>query len=333
MRSLLAEPRKVRRPAIWVILSIVVIMAALGAVEAQLRADNTDMMKSPSAYLASAIGSLADSPQPTCSELNLPEGTACNRAKAKMSARQNVGQQFAVAALRKEVTSSVRQVAFANRMTTPGGSLSEVLEAMASLPGFVLAVCLSAVFVAGEWSGRTDRQLFVTEPRRWVVYAEKFVTIYVLLLVATVCAWLTVWIVGAAMNHGASASKELLGLVAQTDLGSEAGVCAKGLGVLFFYTAVTMVLASVARGGGQAIAASVVVLLAFGVLAASSRLSVWSPVDWLSTVVRFRPNSPLVIWRNPPGHQSVWAAISELVAVTIACLAAGVALFHKPVRS
>lgn len=195
MRLLRAELQKLRRPlVVWTALAVIAIVA-LHAWGIQR---NARSMLSGANFgggpiltcqqLGVAEGSVQcqqsqeQNRRVFCASQNLDPGPQCDQvvARAETEARQAF-QDF----LRQEAA----QARAASAMQNPLGQGYLAAGMMASLVGVVAILLLAGGHVGNEWSGRTIKQVFVQEGRRWRVLLAKFVSLWVMAVLLLVVVW------------------------------------------------------------------------------------------------------------------------------------------------
>ncbi len=194
MRLLRAELRKLRRPlVVWTAVALVAIVG-LHAWGIQRNARSA------------LSGAFAGGPLPTCPELGLADGSVrCQQIQEQnqrlFCASQNldVGPQCDTAIAQAEAQARqafqvfLRQEAararVARAMQTPSGVGYLAAGMMASLIGAVALLLLAGGHIGNEWSGRTIKQVFVQEGRRWRVVLAKFVSLWLVGVLLLIVVW------------------------------------------------------------------------------------------------------------------------------------------------
>jgi ABC-type transport system involved in multi-copper enzyme maturation permease subunit len=162
MRLLQAELLKLRRPLLlWAAVALVgfVALTAWG----QVRDAATQYQ-----FSQQQQGQSAPIGQPSCTDLGLPEGQQCEAAKQQQLAemRQEMEAFFARSALQ------------GRRVQHPLAIGALAAGMLASVPGALVLLLLSAAHVGNEWSGHTIKQVLTQEGRRWRVLAAKLASLW-----------------------------------------------------------------------------------------------------------------------------------------------------------
>jgi ABC-type transport system involved in multi-copper enzyme maturation permease subunit len=154
-------------------------------------------------------------PIPTsCDQLGLPPGPECDQELAQIKrdfclsngvaeaaecdrllAEQTAEQRGADEAYRRELAAGVTR---AKVFAGPVGSGAMAGGLLASIFGAVAILMLAAGHVGNEWSGRTIKQVFTQEGRRWRVLAAKIVSLWLAAVGLLLVTWVGLIIVGQA---------------------------------------------------------------------------------------------------------------------------------------
>jgi ABC-type transport system involved in multi-copper enzyme maturation permease subunit len=252
MRLLRAELRKLRRPLVaWTCLALVVL---IGIVDWQQIRGVSDQAR----FSIQTVGG----PIPTsCEQIGVPPGPECDSQLAQMRAvfcqdngvptgpqcdqilaEQAAEEQRAEADYRRQVAAQIRT---AKAFAGPIGSGAMAGGLLASLFGAVAILLLAAGHVGNEWSGRTIKQVFTQEGRRWRVLAAKIVSLWLMAVGLLVVAWIGLAVVGQL----ALASSNLPGPNPTTSasLRMTGPVVGRALLVFLVFTVLGVVAASITR--------------------------------------------------------------------------------------
>jgi ABC-type transport system involved in multi-copper enzyme maturation permease subunit len=192
MRLLQAELGKLRRPLLlWVAVALVGFLAltAWGRVhDAATRYQFGQQELAQSVMIA----------HPSCTDLGLPEGPECEAAKQQQEAepRQSMRESLAQSALQ------------GRRLQHPLAIGALAAGMLASVPGALVLLLLTAAHVGNEWSGHTIKQVLTQEGRRWRVLAAKLASLWLVaagLLLVTWAALALVTFVFRTYKVGGSA--------------------------------------------------------------------------------------------------------------------------------
>jgi ABC-type transport system involved in multi-copper enzyme maturation permease subunit len=126
-----------------------------------------------------------------CEGNGVPFGPECDQFIADQTAEQRQAEESFRRDLAAQVT---RAKAFAG----PVGSGAMAAGLLASIFGAVAILMLAAGHVGNEWSGRTIKQVFTQEGRRWRVLAAKIVSLWLAAVGLLLVTWVGLIIVGQA---------------------------------------------------------------------------------------------------------------------------------------
>jgi ABC-type transport system involved in multi-copper enzyme maturation permease subunit len=304
VRLLGAELRKLRRPlVVWTAVAVVAIVA-LHAWGIQRSARTT----------LSGTGFIAG-PIPTCQQMGLADGSAqCQRIqeqnKRVFCASQNLdpGPQCdevvaranaeAESAFQEFLKQEAGQARVARALQNPLGEGYLAAGMMASLIGAVAVLLLAGGHVGNEWSGRTIKQVFVQEGRRWRVLLAKFVslwTIGVLLLMVLWAALAALAPVFASRYH-----LGVPGVSAGTALGISLHVVWRSLLVLAAFAAIGTLSATVTRNTLGAFFLGFAFVIASQFLAGYKVIGRWTLAQHVAGWMGFHPSDIVLshFWRD-----------------------------------
>ncbi len=300
MRLLAAELRKLRRPlAVWTVLAVVVLIG-LFAWGSSKQASNQLRFKR-----------IITSKVPTCGELGLQPGAACDK---RLELIRKNGERAAA-----EQLADVRASA---QVLSPLGAGRLAAGMMASLMGAVVLLLLAGGHVGQEWSGRTLKQILVQEGRRWRILAAKFASLWIAGMALIAIAWLALAAILPVLNaayplhmpiHAGSALAGSLGDVARASL------------VVAAFAALGLLAAAITRNTLGAFFLAFAFVIATMILAGFPRVARFTLAYWVAGWMRFGQGLASVqthIWRDdfyplPFPHTSV--GLIGLVAFGALC--------------
>jgi ABC-type transport system involved in multi-copper enzyme maturation permease subunit len=252
MRLLRAELRKLRRPLVaWTCLAVVVL---IGIVDWQQIRSVSDQSRFATQTVGGPIPTSCDQfglpPGPTCdSQLaqekaafcqgnGVPTGPQCDQLLAEQAAQERQAE----ADYRRQLAAQVR---IAKAYAGPIGSGAMAGGLLASLFGAVAILLLAAGHVGNEWSGRTIKQVFTQEGRRWRVLAAKIVSLWLMAVGLLMVAWIGLALVGQL----ALSSSNLMGAgpTASAALRMTGPVVGRALLVFLVFTVLGVVSAAITR--------------------------------------------------------------------------------------
>ena len=304
MRLLGAELRKLRRPlVVWTAVGVVAIVA-LHAWGIQRNARS----------VLSGAG-FGGGPLPTCQQMNLPEGGAqCLQIQEQnrrvFCAQQNLdlGPQCDQAVARAEaearqafqgfLQTEAAQARTAGAMQNPLGVGFLAAGMMASLVGAVAMLLLAGGHVGNEWSGRTIKQIFVQEGRRWRVLLAKFLSLWVVGVLLVIVLWAAL----AALAPVFAASYHLGVPRVSTGiaLGISLRVASRSLLVLAAFAALGTLSAAVTRNTLGAFFLGFAFVIASQFLAGYRAIGRWTLAQHVAGWMGFHPSDIVLnhFWRD-----------------------------------
>jgi ABC-type transport system involved in multi-copper enzyme maturation permease subunit len=300
VRLLSAELRKLRRPlTIWTAVTVIVLLGLFAWGSAKQVRDELRFF-------------VGNEPVPTCQEIGLQPGPACDRQLAEI--RRTIGRE--AARQRAGVRSSVE-------ILTPLGAGRMAAGMMASLIGAVVLFLFAGGHVGQEWSGRTMKQVLVQEGRRWRILAGKAVSLWIAGMGVILIAWLAL---AALMPILSAAYPTHVHVSAGSALAGSLEDVARAALVVAAFAAIGVLSAVVTRNTLGAFFLGFAFVLASLIVAGFKRVARLTLAYWVSGWMRFDRQPIAVqtnIWRNdfsPLSFPHVSAGLLGLVAFSVLCL-------------
>lgn len=304
MRLLGAELRKLRRPlVVWTAVAVVVIVG-LHAWGLQRNARSA----------LSGVG-FGGGPLPTCQQMNLPEGTPqCRQVQEQnqrvFCAQQNLdlGPQCDQAVTRAEAEARQAFQAFLRTEALQARAASAIQDPlgvgylaagmMASLVGAVAMLLLAAGHVGNEWSGRTIKQVFVEEGRRWRVLLAKLVSLWMVGVALLIVLWAA--LAALAPVFASTYHLGVPGVSAGTALKISLPVVWRSLLVLAAFAALGTLCAVVTRNTLGAFFLGFAFVIASQLLAGYRVVGRWTLAQHVAGWMGFHPSDIVLnhIWRD-----------------------------------
>ena len=304
MRLLGAELRKLRRPlAVWTAVAVVAIVA-LHAWGIQRSARTT---LSGREFIAGPI--------PTCRQMGLADGsTQCQRVQEQnkrvfcasqnldpgaqcdqLVARANTEAQSAFQEFLKQEASQAR---LARALQEPLGAGYLAAGMMASLVGAVAMLLLAAGHVGNEWSGRTIKQVFVQEGRRWRVLLAKFLSLWMIGMLLLIVLWAA--LAALAPVFASSYHLGVPGVSAGSALAISLHVAWRSLLVLAAFAALGTLSAAVTRNTLGAFFLGFAFVIASQFMAGYKVIGRWTLAQHVAGWMGFHPSDIVLnhLWRD-----------------------------------
>jgi ABC-type transport system involved in multi-copper enzyme maturation permease subunit len=312
MRLLRAELGKLNRPLMWG------VAIAIGVFSVLLAAGGSNNSHHDLAGSADRV--------PSCTQMGLPEGTACTRALAVQRSRIEQDRAFRLASARHTAA-----------QLNPVAAGAEAAGLMASLPGALAIALLAGGHVGGEYSGRTLKSLLTQHGRRWQVLAAKLVSLWLAAIGLVAVCWAALAVAGPMLTHANHLPDPHQSLVeAAKWAGSQA---ARSLLVLAAFAMIGLLAAVLTRNTIGTMATTAAAFVAILVLASLHSLGRWTPATWVQGWMgypvgeRAFTDLPNNFWsrfinagKAPPSHL---LGLLGLVALLAVCAVAALGIFQR----
>jgi ABC-type transport system involved in multi-copper enzyme maturation permease subunit len=330
MRLLRAELRKLRRPLVmWTCLAA---LALIGLVDYQQIKNVAQQIfyanQSSAGPIPTSCGEFGIPPGPQCDEQltsikadfcrsnGVPEGPECDQ----LIAEQTAEQQQAEASYRSELS---RQVTRAKAFAGPIGSGAMAGGLLASIFGAVAILMLAAGHVGNEWSGKTIKQVFTQEGRRWRVLAAKIVSLWLAAVGLLFVTWLGLMIVGQIALASTSLTGPAPALSAVVRMTGP--VVARALLVFLVFTVLGVASAVITRNTLGSFFLGFAVVIASLILVGSKRVVRYTLGYWVAGWMGFHNDGFITnnVWTTNfyplrfPKHS---AGLAGLLIFTAACI-------------
>ena len=308
MRLLRAELTKLNRPLTWSVAGAAALFCVLLAIGGTANSTND---------ARSRVGPVA-----SCTELGIPAGPACARARA--------AQQSRIRAIDAGPASVAAQL-------NPVAAGAEAAGLMASLPGALALALLAGGHLGGEWSGRTMKNLLTQHGSRWQVLAAKLVSLWLAGIGLIAACWVALAVAGpviSRLDHLPDPHESL-----RHALTLASSQVARSLLVLAVFAVIGLLAAVATRNTIGTMATTAAAFVAMLVAASLPGIGRWTPATWVQGWMGFQAGLasitalPTNFWSrfinaggSPPGHL---LGLTGLGALLLACAAGAAVAFQR----
>ena len=311
MRALRAEVTKLRRPLFfWLCLAGALLTVAVGFLGQRNAADQYKWVKEMSSQ--SSYGK-----PPTARDMGMKPGKKYDRALVRWESdmkrmeRQNMSY----------AQDQIDAIALARRSQHPLGAVGFAATLSASLLGGLLVLMLAGAHVGGEWSGRTIKEMFLHDGRKWRFLAVKILSVWIGAAIMLAAAALALAVFGALTQD----LVRLPGSVTWSDAWHVAApLVGRALVVLLFFAILGTCTGVLLRSTLGSFFVALFLLFASVIAAMAWRSQArFMPGRWLGTWMGFRFPEMVVdhFWVSGSQHATAAHALAKMTLLALALLA------------